>query len=483
MQGGRLTIGIDIATAAVRCVVWDVDHPEACVAEGSSLLPQPTSLAAQDVSQEPRYRQSAREALVAAVSSLSKDQRARVGAICVSATSGTVLALNSSGEPAGPALMYNDNRGAYFLRGALADDVGARPSATLGRMAWLTQNYPGIRVVTSADLVNEWLLGSPITESDTSHWLKAGIDPVQGTWPEKTLDAVGVDSSALPRLVVPGTELGLMSRERAEELGLRSVSVVAGMTDGCTSHIATGAMERGDSVGVLGTTLVIKTVAANSVDVPALGVYSHVSPDGTFLPGGASNTGAGVLTALFGPSDSVGLEARGQAALRHGPASYVDYALPGVGERFPVASSSIASFAIGEPSGVDDRYRAVLEGVAFSERLGLETLADHGVELNRHVISGGASASPSWSAIRATVLGRPVYRSRHGDSAVGAAFLAAHFLVGGRLADFLASVAPATEQVDPLPGEGEHTDVTYRRFVSTLVSRGFLESAPTSLSP
>lgn len=481
MLGGRLTIGIDIATAAVRCVVRDMDNPGAALAESSSPLPQPTSVVAQHVSQEPRYRESAREALAAVVSLLSGDQRARVSAICVSATSGTVVAVNQSGEPVGPALMYNDNRGAHFLKGAPGDDSQARPIATLGRMAWLTQSYPKMRVVTTADVVNEWLLGSPVTESDTSHWLKAGIDSVGRTWPEKTVVALGIDSSHLPRLVQPGTKLGLMSRERSEDLGLGSVSVIAGMTDGCTSQIATGAMGPGDSVGVLGTTLVIKAVAPKSVDVPALGVYSHVSPDGTFLPGGASNTGAGVLTTIFGPADSKALEARGQAALVHGPAAYVDYVLPGVGERFPVASASIESFRIGEPAEDDDHYRAILEGVAFSERLGLEILADHGVELTRHIVSGGASVSPSWSTIRATVLGRPVYRSHFGDSAVGAAFLAAHFLAGGRLADFLASAVPAPEQVDPLADEVLHIESNYRKFVSTLVDRGFLDAAPSSV--
>lgn len=480
MLGGRLTIGIDIATAAVRCVVWDMDNPEAALAESSSPLPQPTSVIAQHVSQEPRYREGAREALAAVVSCLSAEQRARVAAICVSATSGTVVAVKQSGEPAGQALMYNDNRGAHFLEGARGD-VQSRPITTLGRMAWLNQSYPERRIVTPADVVNEWLLGSSVAKSDTSHWLKAGIDPVGQTWPEKTVVAVGIDSSRLPRLVQPGTELGLMSRERSEDLGLGSVSVIAGMTDGCTSQIATGAMGPGDSVGVLGTTLVIKAVAAKSVDVPALGVYSHVSPDGTFLPGGASNTGAGVLTTIFGRADPEVLEARGQAALRHGPAGYVDYVLPGVGERFPVASASMGSFRIGEPSEDDDRYRAILEGVAFSERLGLEILADHGVDLARHVISGGASVSPSWSAIRATVLGRPVYRSHFGDSAVGAAFLAAHFLAGGLLADFLASAVPAPEQVDPLADEVARIDSNYRKFVSTLVDRGFLDASPSSV--
>lgn len=482
MSRGLLTIGLDIATANVRCVVLDIDSADPVIAEASSPLPQPSSDGAGEVIQEPRYKESTREALQEALAALSFDQRSRVAAICVSGTSGTVLAVDAHGQAMSPALMYSDSRGAHLLGPKLQADVEARPTATLGRLAWLSQQFDGVRLVASSDYVVEWLLGCPLRESDTSHWLKAGINPAEGSWPADTLAELGISASSLPNLVSPGTELGLISLELAREFGLGRVAIVAGMTDGCTSQIATGAMGAGDSVGVLGTTLVLKAVSKQSVSVPALGVYSHVSPDGTFLPGGASNTGAGVLAKVFGYASPATLEQRGRAAIASGPAGYLDYVLPGVGERFPVSSANITSFRVGEPTGSTDNYRAVLEGVAFSERLGLEILSDQGVVLKRHVISGGGSSSPSWSKIRATVLGRPIFRARHGDSAVGASFLAAHFLVGGLLADFLAWAAPISHQIDPLTTELDMMNERYREFLAALVSKGFLQGVPNSLT-
>ncbi len=67
------------------------------------------------------------------------------------------------------------------------------------------------------------------------------------------------------------------------------------MTDGCAGQIATGAVEPGQFVGVLGTTYVLKGVTRELVTDPAGALYSHRHPDGWWLPGGASNTGGEAL--------------------------------------------------------------------------------------------------------------------------------------------------------------------------------------------
>jgi xylulokinase len=229
------------------------------------------------------------------------------------------------------------------------------------------------------------------------------------------------------------------------------------MTDGSTGQIATGAVAVGDTVGVLGTTLVLKAVAEHDIVDRAAGVYSHVGPDGRFWAGGASNTGAGVLGADFDP-------VRHPAAIEAaGPSPVVVYPLVRQGERFPVADPEFAGFSVGldgqprDAVGDIGRYRAVYEGVAFVERLALERLADLGVQQRRHHVAGGAAVSELWNRIRATVLQRPVVVSPGAGSARGAAVLAAAAISGEELAVVAerfagerAVVEPEVEMVDAL---------------------------------
>ena len=172
------------------------------------------------------------------------------------------------------------------------------------------------------------------------------------------------------------------------------------MTDGCTAQIAAGAVHDGDTMGVLGTTLVLKAVSETPVESADGAVYSHLAPDGRYWAGGASNAGAGILAVEFAGEDLAALDRQVADTV----AGYVRYPLSVAGERFPVADRHLPPLTDGEPRSRLDAYRALLEGVAFVERLGLERLQQLGVTPRRHVIAGGATASPVWNRIRATVL-------------------------------------------------------------------------------
>jgi xylulokinase len=70
--------------------------------------------------------------------------------------------------------------------------------------------------------------------------------------------------------------------------------------------------------------------------------------------------------------------------------------------------------------------RAVLEGVAFALRAGLETMAGMGVQPVELVVAGGGARSALWRRVLCDVLGVPVSRLPGDDaSALGAARLAA----------------------------------------------------------
>ncbi|MCZ2837921.1 FGGY-family carbohydrate kinase [Modestobacter sp. VKM Ac-2985] len=483
-----IVLGVDLATAAVRVVAVDAGTGQV-LATADTPLPAPETPRPGWVEQRPDHAAAALRSTAEVVAALGP-RAAAVCALSVTGTSGTVVAADAAGRPVGPALLYSDDRG-RALTAALAERTGARigSAGTIGRLLWLagqpeTAPTPGRRYLHSADLVVAALTGEVV--SDTSHALKAGIDPAAARWPALLADG-GVPAGTLPALVHPGALIGTVLPDVAAGLGLPAgVLVVAGMTDGCTAQVAAGAVRPGQTMGVLGTTLVLKGVSDHRIDAGP--VYSHLAPGGRWWPGGASNSGAGVLTAT---DDLPGLDA---AALADGPSPLTAYPLPPpprTGERFPFADPDAVGFLVdprrppGPPPSPVQRHRAELDGVAFVERLGLDRLAELGVASTDHRVAGGGSRSLPWLQVRASTLARPVARPRDPSSGVGAALLAATGWTAttraGDLGDLLAEVVDRAVHpdlvVDPDPAEVPQLEEGYQRFLAELRRRDHLPAS------
>jgi len=459
-----IALGVDLATADARVLAIDLDT-------GDQLAERSHPLTV-DHGEQPADYGSIALRLIAAVAHDLGSRAVEVAALAVTGTSGTVVPADERGIPVGPALLYNDSRGAELLALLSSRGLGARPSGALARAAWLQRTRPAPRYLFTADIVTSALAGE-LLASDTSHALKSGIDPVSATWDLAAADALGIPVDALPRLVRPGRVIGAVAVAVAADVGLPAgVLIVSGMTDGATAQLATGAVSIGDSVGVLGTTLVMKGVATADVVDPTSGVYSHVAPDGAFWAGGASNTGAGVLR--FGPTADLDVRAADAAADLLGPAPVIAYPLSRPGERFPVADPAFPGFLVdlaGVPSDVADpiaRFRAVLEGVAFVERRGLERLAALGVSGGRHHVAGGAAASALWNGIRASVLDRELLVPRHRSSAFGAAVLAGAAGTGESIGEVVARLAGPASVIEPVADLVEPLAERYAIFSATV---------------
>jgi sugar (pentulose or hexulose) kinase len=311
------------------------------------------------------------------------------------------------------------------------------------------------RVAHSADFVAGHLIGHPVS-TDTSHALKTGYDLIANTWPTAAFDKLGLPQTAFPDVVRPGTELGRTAN---------GVPVYAGMTDGCAAQIAAGVLTPGTWNSVLGTTLVLKGVSNDLLHDPTGAVYSHRHPEGGWLPGGASSTGAGVLTELLPGRD---LDALNRAARDLGPIDAVTYPLTKPGERFPFVAPQAERFTTGATPDDLHTCAAVLQGVAFIERLAFEHLVSLGADPVESVsLTGGATRSEYWNQLRADVLGVPVELPAVPDPAFGMAILAAS---GGALT----ATARRMVRVDRIlePGKRRLDDL-YGAFVAELDRRGY----------
>jgi sugar (pentulose or hexulose) kinase len=245
------------------------------------------------------------------------------------------------------------------------------------------------------------------------------------------------------------------------------------MTDGCAAQIAAGALRPGDWNSVLGTTLVLKGCAPQPIEDRAHGVYSHRSPDGTWLPGGASSSGAGALTAAFGTDAD--LDALGERAAAHERTRVLSYPLVSRGERFPFAAPDAEAFTLGDPADDGERAAALLQGLALVERLCFAQLkrlgAPTGGELS---LTGGATRNRRWCQLRADALGRAARLPEQTESAFGMAILATAATRGEPVADAARRMSRTQAVFEPRAAMREHLDEQYERLTGELRDRGWL---------
>ncbi|MGC9538070.1 FGGY-family carbohydrate kinase [Streptomyces sp. UG1] len=403
---------------------------------------------------------------------LGASRGVRVGGLAVCGTSGTVLLTDGAGRPMSPALMYDDGRATAQGARARMAGLGVQDTWALPKAMWLTENYGAGRITHQPDLA-VCLLTGELPPADSSHALKTGYDLEQDAWPAM-LTGLGLPDTAIPDVVRPGTPLGEVSATAADATGIPAgTPVVAGMTDGCAAQIASAALRPGSWNSVLGTTLVLKGAAAGPVRDPAGVVYNHRAPDGGWLPGGASSVGAGVLTAAFAGADPAAMDA---LAAAHEPSGAITYPLVSPGERFPFLAPEASALVLGEPESDADLWAALLQGVAFTERLCLDYLHHLGAPLDGPLtFTGGGARSPYWNQLRADILGRPARVPQQTEPALGMAALAAY---GTGAVSGLPEAAEAMVHIDttitPRPDRTARFAEPYARLIDELTTRGWL---------
>jgi len=474
-------LGIDIGTQGARVVLVGADG----VVVGSA--GQVFELNGQ--SREEQSPEGWWEACLSSIRALMEQDRVRaaagaIRAVAVTSTSGTVIPVDGNHCPLHDALMYSDKRS--VLQGERCTDAALQyhnkgytafnSSSGLAKMVWFAETYPEKaarlhRWLHAADYITGRLSGVwGIT--DYTNAFKSGYDISDYCWPEWIFTHLPVRKEWLPGVLPSGAVIGTVRPELALQLGLPAgISVTTGITDGCASQVASGAINPGEWNTTIGTTMVIKGVTRNEVPDASGRIYSHRHPAGYWMPGGASNTGADWVTGEFGGE----LEVLNEAAFRLIPTGLVAWPLRQEGERFPFIAPQARGFA---PEGLDRalRYTASMEGVAYIERYAYQLIEQlSGETVAAIYTAGGASNSDAWLTIRAAVLNRPIYKMQEVSGAMGAAILAAS-------TSFYDSVITAVKQMvktdktvlpsRPLVGAYEQG---YRDFVGVLRDKGFIK--------
>ena len=469
-------LGIDIGTQGARAVVIDRRGNEIVSREENFPLTE-------DSRQEQSPEQWWQTCLGILTNMFKNPLQGKLVGISVTSTSGTVIPLDQNNDPLHPAIMYSDKRSAKEgeLCSALAKEntqgySGFNASSGLSKMLWFQNTYPEKanrlhRWVHAADYITGKLSGV-WGVTDHTNALKSGYDTAGEFWPDYLFDRIGLKKQWMPEVYPSGKVIGVLREELVSLFGLGNTpEVTVGITDGCASQIASGAIRPGDWNSTIGTTLVIKGVTTRQLIDPQGRFYSHKHPQGYWMPGGASNTGADWVTEDFG-NDLDQLESRASELI---PTTHLSYPLRQQGERFPFMAPHARGF---EPNGLtrEERYTANLEGVAYIERYAYEVASSLSGETVKAVYTaGGGSLSPTWLRIRSNVLNVPVYKMKQISGAFGAAVLAASQTFFSGLTEAGEQLIQLDKEVHPEKELNAHYEIQYRKFVDLLLEKEYIK--------
>ena len=416
-----LYLGIDIGTSGIRAIL--IDQDERLIASTHTRLPPAVQ---QDtmMEQDPALWW---QGVVEVLANLRQQTPLHgVRAITVDGTSGTVLLTDAHGQPLHAALMYNDRRASEQLprlRELAPENSPVQSvSSGLAKLLWL-QEQPFAAQARHALHQADWIAGKLAGRfdfSDPNNCLKTGYDVMQNRWPDWLAQLPLLDW--LPTVYPQATPICHIDPAVAEQFGLAAdVHIIAGTTDSTASFVATGAAQVGEAVTALGSTLVLKVIAAKPVTAMHYGIYSQ--PLGaSWLVGGASNSGGAVLQHYFSEPQMIQME----SALQPDTPTGLDYyPLLGKGERFPINDPELVPRLSPRPPADWQFFQALLEGIAAIERHGYQRLSDCGAPWPNSIrTTGGGARNSAWTQIRARLLNVPLLPADHEEAAFGSARLA-----------------------------------------------------------
>ena len=393
---------------------------------------------------------------------LSRDMQKEYGkpvcAICMSGQMQDVIPVDEDLRPLRNAILYSDGRAGEEARD-IQEAVGAQEilartgnpfdgSISLPKMLWLKRNEPEIYartrcfLISSKDYVAAKCTGA--FASDRTSCSTAGCMNLQsGQWDETIVSAAGLRIDKLPRLCASHERVGAVTASAALKTGYaEGTPVYAGAGDAGATSLASGLSRPGQYNINLGTSGWVATLSESALRRE--GVFNlGAMPEGKIINIVPFLNGAGAhrwVSTLFSQDDSPDYARMDALLAQSVPGANGVMALPYLtGERFPVLDEKARGAFIGlsPDTRACDLSRAMLEGVAFSIRQGLEQLGTEPEEIS--LIGGGARVA-IWREILCNVLGKPVTVFSNADTLPARAIAAAALIGESALAGYDAFV-------------------------------------------
>ena len=481
-----LVVGVDVSTNSAKAIAWN--HQGDAVVEGRASYPL--------IQPHPNWYEQDAEAwwdgVCAALRDLSSHVApTRIDALCIAHQRESFVPVDAEGHPIRNAILWLDERckpQVERLRGIIGASefhrVTGKPLTTnpsLPKIMWLMDHEPEVIAGTFKFLDTHAFLVYRLTGEMRTSVASADpmglVDLAAGDWATDILSELGLRVEQLPELVPPGNVLGTITQHAAAMTGLRSgLPVVAGGGDGQCAGLGVNAIGGGRASLNMGTAVVsgmltpryITDQAFRTLSAPVAGQYfletviqsgvfmvnwfiDQLAPDLRHCPLGLKPEDLLEAAAAKVPPGSLGLML--VPYWNHAMSPYWDPAATGITIGWTGAH------------GREHMYRAILEGIAFEQKLlGEGRQACTGKEVNEYVVMGGGSQSDLWCQILADVTGIPIVRSTTTEATcLGAGIVAA--AAAQWYTDVRAAAAGMTNTADrflPAPDRLQLYDHLYR---------------------
>jgi len=358
----------------------------------------------------------------------------------VGVTHNAVL-LGKDGKPIRNCILYLDTRSQVEcddLYNKWGDDIYNRtvnsisPIWTWPQLLWIKRNEPKNweridRILFQKDYVRNCIASSFVTD----HIDAAGtllFDPRREVWISDFIDDLGLNGSVFPTISKPTDIVGKINRFGAELTGLNEgTPVIAGTTDTAAEVLGAGSLMPGQGTVKLASVGRITCVTTKPVMHPNSLNYRHVF-DGYWYPGTVTKYASSSLRWL---RDAIWPEAT--YAQMDEQSIHIPPGCDGLifhphlqGEWVPYWDSKLRGDFLGltQRHGRPHFARAVMEGVAFALRAGMEFTASMGLNIDVISLIGRGSISNIWSQIIADTLNRTIRIPVEKDAAYGTALIA-----------------------------------------------------------
>ncbi len=450
-------LAIDNGTQSLRAILFDL-HGNLIAKVQVPLLEAYFSDQADWVEQHPHYFW---DSLCRACQMLWQQEgvdKNSIKAVAVTTMRNTVINLDDSGEALRPAIIWTDKRKTkninpitgwwkYAFKLAGVEDT-IQNFQTSCQAAWIAENQPDIWNKTHKFLLLSGYLNFKLTgEYKDSLASQVGYIPFDykyHQWAKKSdwkWQVAPIDKDMLPELVKPGELIGEINEAAASATGIpQNIPVVAAGADKSSEVLGSGCIHGNQACLSYGTTATINVTSAKYIEP-----FRFVPP----YPSNVTNSytieyqiyrGYWMVSWFkeqFGHierdlSERMGVAAEqifDDAITQIPPGSeglmLQPYWSPGVKIPGPEARGAIIGF-----SDVHTRahvYRAILEGIAYGLRDGMESIEKRTKHpIQELIISGGGSQSSVAMQLTADIFNRAAIRpSTYETSALGAAINAA----------------------------------------------------------
>ncbi len=439
-MGKEVILAIDCGTQSLRVMLFDPTGKLVDLHKHSFAQPY-FSLKAGWAEQDLAVYVKALQEGCKVISERSSQAWQNVRAVVVTTQRDTCVCVDRDGNPLRPAILWLDQRMArydaklpwYYRVGfkVVGMDKAAKISFKKCKANWLRQNEPYTWEKTDKFLLlSGWfhyLLTDKYVDSTANQIGHIPFDYKKHTWSDPRdfhSYLFPIQREKLPELVQPGTAFGSITKKASQLTGIKEGTpvIAAGSDKGCET-LAAGCLDESMGCASLGTTLTVQVTTKRYMEpikfmpsYPAV-VPGHYNPEVEIFRGFWMISWFKKEFALYeetlahqnGLSTEELLERQALQQTCPGSIGLIVQPYWGAGLKMPEARGAIIGF--GEMHNRAYLYRAIIEGLAYALRDGIEKIEKVSkVKMKKIVVTGGGSRSELACQTIADVTDKPVLR-------------------------------------------------------------------------